>query len=76
MHWPLVTRRTAERREAEARTETRRRIIDHLRQNPHGLVILDRTELNNVTAPGPLMILGDGVTLTGSMFLTGGRVES
>jgi hypothetical protein len=56
---------------SEARRITRRSLIDHLRQNDRGLVVLDQVELRDVTAVGPLLILGDDVMVSGSTFLAG-----
>ena len=67
MKWPLVTRRTLQ----IEKTKVRRSLINHLRQNPRGLVLLDDVNLSDITAPGPITILGEGTTITGSMFLSG-----
>ena len=67
MKWPLVTRKTL----LAERTRIRRQLIDHLRQNQRGILCLDYAMLQDVTAPGPITILGESTTVTGSMFLTG-----
>ncbi len=71
MKWPLVTRHTLEREKARTRRETRRSLVNHLRQNQRGLVCLDEVILQDITAPGPLTILGEPCIIRGNMFLTG-----
>lgn len=67
MDWPLMRRKTAQR----IIRENRRRIVERLRNNSRGLVVLDDVHLSNVTAPGPLFILGDRVVVSGASMICG-----
>ncbi len=40
--WPLVTRKRLNREVASTKTETRQHLVNHLRQNPRGLTLLDK----------------------------------
>ena len=64
-------RRDVRKKVAAARRETRQRLVGHLRRNPRGIAVLDNTVLRDITAPGPLIIFGEGNSISGSMFLRG-----
>lgn len=68
MKWPLVTRKTAN----QMRVEQRRRLIDHLRANNRGLVLLDNAVL---TMPQDLSL--NGITVLGDhVLITSGPISS
>ena len=73
MKWPLVTRRTLEAETKQARLQTRRSLIRHLRQNRRGLVCLDDVVVHDVTAPGPITFLGDRSIVRNNTFVDGSR---
>lgn len=61
-----VWRRKVTRVTAEARRDTRRQLVAHLRANPRGLTILDNVSVNNssIVSPDPITILGEYAMIT------------
>lgn len=68
IEWPVVTRATLEAEKNYTRTQTRRSLINHLRQNRRGMMLLDNVKINSASMPGELTILGDGNEISHSFF--------
>ena len=54
---------------ANARRETRRDLIDHLRQNARGLIMLDQAVLSKSEILGPVVVLGDDTMIVENRFI-------
>lgn len=76
MRWPLVTVKRLEREVAEAKRLTRRSLVDHLRHNRRGFVVLDNVTVEHSELRAPLHVLGDHVIVANNLFTAERHLEA
>jgi hypothetical protein len=69
MKSPIVRRQTMDAAVANAKRATRRSMIDHLRQNPRGLALLDHAYLSDMTCES-VTVFGEQNAIVDSTFTT------